>query len=357
MKNRASRDGRVRGTLQYHGASTGRWAGRGIQVQNFPRPRVATKPKHIDDMFKHLGERDYIDINYGPVLDAMADCLRGMLVASPGHELIAMDFSAIEARVLAWLAGEDRVLEIFRTHGLLYESAAADIYNKNITEITKDERQIGKVAVLALGYGGGIGAFQSMARAYGVKMDDARADEIKKAWRDSHKAIVRYWYELENAAINAVSFGETCRTSGNVTFKTAGSFLWCQIPSGRVLCYPYPSVKDIKTPWDAMKPALHFMAVNGTTNKWEEISTYGGSLAENITQAVARDLLAEAMTRLDERGYKTVFHAHDEVVVEIASSCESGALRQIEDLMSEQPHWAKGLPLAAEGWRAARYRK
>lgn len=360
MKNRASKDGRVRGTLQYHGASTGRWAGRGIQVQNFPRPRPGTKPKHIDDMFTHLRDRDYIDMCYGPVLDAMADCLRGMIVAKPGYELIAMDFSAIEARVLAWLAGEEKVLDIFRTHGKIYEHAAAGIYNKKIEEVNKDERQIGKVAVLALGYGGGVGAFQSMARVYGVKVADDKADEIKKAWRESHKRIVRYWYDLEGAAINAVDLGVVCKAGPigrQIAFVKKGSFLWCKLPNGRVLCYPYPVVKDTPTPWGEPKSALHFMTVNGTTNKWEETSTYGGSLAENITQAVARDLLAEALPRLEDNGFPVVFHAHDEAVVEIATSQPQDTLHMVEEIMSEVPAWATGLPISAEGWRAARYRK
>jgi DNA polymerase len=360
MRDRASADGRVRGTLQYHGASTGRWAGRGIQVQNFPRPRVGTKPSHINDIIDHLDDRDYIDINYGPVMDAMADSLRAMITAKQGHELIAMDFSAIEARVLAWLAGEEKVLEIFRTHGKIYEHAASGIYNKPIEAVTKDERQIGKVAVLALGYGGGVGAFQSMARVYGVKVADDKADEIKKAWRDSHKRIVRYWYDLEGAAINAVELGVVCKAGPagrQIAFVKKGSFLWCRLPSGRVLCYPYPQIKDIETPWGETKSALVFMSVNGTTNKWEETKTYGGSLSENVTQAVARDLLAEALPRLEDNGFPVVFHAHDEVVVEISTSLSNDAEHRVEQLLSELPAWATGLPVTAEGWRAKRYRK
>jgi len=360
MRDRASADGRVRGTLQYHGASTGRWAGRGIQVQNFPRPRPITKPAHIEDIIDHLDDRDYIDINYGPVMDAMADSLRAMIVAKPNHELIAMDFSAIEARVLAWLAGQESVLQIFRTHGKIYEHAASGIYNKPIEAVTKDERQIGKVAVLALGYGGGVGAFQSMARVYGVKVEDTKADEIKKAWRDSHKHIVRYWYDLEGAAINAVELGVVCKAGPagrQIAFIKKGSFLWCKLPSGRVLCYPYPQIKTVQTPWGEDRAALVFMSVNGTTNKWEETKTYGGSLSENVTQAVARDLLAEALPRLEDNGFPVVFHAHDEVVVEIPTSMSNDAEHRVEQLLSETPAWAKGLPVTAEGWRAKRYRK
>lgn len=367
MKNRASRDGRVRGCFQYHGASTGRWAHRGIQPGNLPRPRKLTKDDdenvrlvyHINDLIA-AGSRDELDMLYGPVMDALADGVRGMITAAPSRELIAMDFSAVEARVLAWLAAQESVLQIFRTHGKIYEHAASGIYRKPLDEVTKAERQIGKVAVLALGYGGGVGAFQSMARVYGVKVDDALADQIKSAWRESHPKIVRYWYDLENAAINAVQLGAAAKAGPpgrEVVFKMRGSFLWCRLPSGRVLCYPYPNVKEIETPWGELKPALHFMAVAAQTNKWEETKTYGGSLAENITQAVARDLLAEAMLRLEENGFPVVMHVHDEAVVEVSASSGPEAIHQAEALMAVVPEWAKGLPLAAEGWRAFRYRK
>lgn len=359
MKNRASRDGRVRGTLQYHGASTGRWAARGIQVQNFPRPRPGTKQKHVEDIIANLHNRDYIDMCYGPVLDAMADSLRGFICAAPGKDFVAADFSAIEARVLAWLAGEEKVLDIFRTHGKIYEHAAAGIYNKHIDEVNKDERQIGKVAVLALGYGGGVGAFQSMARVYGVRVDDAKADEIKKAWRDSHKKIVSYWYDLEGAAINAVELGVVCKAGPagrQVAFVKKGSFLWCKLPSGRVLCYPYPQIKQVETPWGELRSALVFMSVNGVTNKWEETKTYGGSLSENVTQAVARDLLAEALVRLEYNGFPVVMHIHDEAVVEIASG-QADVVHRVEQIISETPAWADGLPVTAEGWQGKRFRK
>lgn len=360
MRERASTDGRVRGTLQYHGASTGRWAGRGIQVQNFPRPRPGIKPAHIGAMIEMFDKRDLLNMCFGPVMDALADCLRGMITAGPGKELVAMDFSAIEARVLAWLAGQESVLKIFRTHAKIYEHAAAGIYGKHIDDVNKDERQIGKVAVLALGYQGGVGAFQSMARVYGVRISDGQADEIKRAWREAHPKIVRYWYDLEAAAINAVDMGDAFRAGvagRQVVFKKSGSFLLCRLPSGRVICYPYPVIKQMDTPWGEKKAALHFMSVNGVTGKWEETSTYGGSLAENITQAVARDLLAEALPRMEKAGFPVVFHAHDEIVAEIDEAAGDEALRKAEEVMANAPKWAEDLPLAAEGWRAFRYRK
>ena len=356
----ASQDGRVRFTMQYHGAATGRWAGRKIQPHNMPRPKL--KQHAIDGVFRLLAKPNaapLIALGYGPPMTVMSDCLRGMIRAESGHDFIAADFSAIEARGLAWLAGEERVLEIFRGHGKIYENAAAGIYGKPMADVTKDERQIGKVAVLALGYQGGVGAFQTMARGYGVQVSDERAEEIKTAWRKVHPAIVRYWYDLEEAAVSAVlrpgepfSAGATGR---EVTFKRRGNFLWCRLPSGRALCYPYPRIQSKTTPWGAPKDQVHYMAVNGVTRKWELSHVYGGLLSENVTQAVCRDLLAEAILRLEERGYPVVFHVHDEVVTE--APLGHGSLEEMEAIMSEVPAWAAGFPIKAEGWRGERFRK
>lgn len=367
MQERASPDGRIRNLHQYHGAATGRWAGRGIQVHNLPRPRPTTKPKDIEEMFKLLGQPELLDMLYGPTMDAMADMVRGMIVPAPGKDFIACDFSAIEARVLAWLAGEQKVLDTFAAKEDIYKAAAGGIYGKPSDQITKDERQIGKVAVLALGYGGGKGAFQAMANGYGVKVSDDQAESIKQAWREAHPNIVRFWYDLENGANYAVETGEWVRV-GPIQFRKKGSFLWCRLPSGRMLCYPYPELRTVITPWGAEKLTLTYMAVVADPKtkvledphafgSWKRVSTYGGSLAENVTQAVARDLLAHSLITLEDLGFPVVMHVHDEIVVEIESSCESGTLSKIEALMSQAPAWAQGLPLAAEGWRGNRYRK
>lgn len=376
MKERASADGRVRGCFQYHGAATGRWAHRGIQPGNMPRPRPGMGEDEINDVIANLHRHAYIDMMYGPTMDAIADSLRGMIVAEPGNDLAAVDFSAIEARVLAWLAGQESVLDIFRTHGKIYEHAAAGIYHVPMERVTKDQRQIGKVAVLALGYGGGVGAFQSMARVYGVKVPDAEADEIKSAWRAAHPAIVSYWYDLERAAIRALTDGgvQAVGPRGReVKFRKAGSFLWLQLPSKRVLCYPYPELRIVDTPWGEQKEALTYMTeLDSTTRKklgskvlpdpnangnWCRISTYGGSLAENVTQAVAADLLRYSMETLESAGYPVVMHVHDECVTEITSTCDEHTLKRIEELMAQTPAWAAGLPVSAEGWRGPRYRK
>lgn len=366
MMNGACSDGRVRGTTQYHGAATGRWAGRRLQVHNLPKPMInASCANEILDGLPTKAphhNRDMLTMLYGSPLSIISDCLRGFLIAKPGHELIAGDFSSIEARVLAWLAGQQSILDIFASHGKIYEHQAAAIYGVSINEITKADprRQIGKVAVLALGYQGGKGAFQVMAKGYGVKVSDDEAEKIKNKWREANPAIVRFWYALEEAAIKAcLAHGKTIVAGAygrEIQFRVNGSFLWCKLPSGRVLCYPYPKIQEFETPWGSLKEGLTYMGVSSLSNKWERQKTYGGSLAENVTQAVSRDLLAEAIFRLEENGHRVIMHVHDEVVIE--SPLEMNvSLKQIENIVSTVPAWAAGLPMSAEGFHGKRYRK
>lgn len=306
---------------------------------------------------------DLIDMIYGPPISVISSCLRGMLTAAPGRTFYCADFAAIEARVLAWLAGQEDVLEVFRTHGKIYEKAAAGIYHKPLDEVTKDERFVGKVAVLALGYQGGVGAFKTMARGYGVDVDDAEADEIKVAWREAHPDIVNYWYALERAAHRAVKAPGRIFAAGaegrEVRFRVRGSFLFCQLPSGRVLSYPYPRIEMIEVPWGE-KEGLTYMGIDTkqgspTYGKWTRLKTYGGRIAENVTQSVARDLLAEALFRVEAAGYPVVMHVHDEVVCEVEDGF--GDIDEFNTLVAQTPDWAEGLPVAAEGWTGKRYRK
>lgn len=361
MRDAASVDGRVRGILQYHGAATGRWAGRKIQVQNLPRGFL--KPGQVVDAIAHLDDAEYLDINYGNPMDVASSTIRGMIVPKKGNVFIDCDFSNIEGRALAWLAGEEWKVKAFYDFDAgigadLYVLAYAKSFGVSIDE-AKPHRQIGKVQELALGYQGGVGAFQSMARIYGIKVSDEKADEIKALWRNAHPNINKYWYDLEDAAVNAVHNPGTKFKAGAkgrcVAFLKKGSFLWCQLPSGRVLCYPYPRIANITTPWGAEKDALHYHTVDGYTGKWGETKTYGGSLAENVTQAVARDLLAESLVRLEDAGIPVVMHVHDEVLVEPKEG--SVSLEDVEKIMSVVPEWAQGLPLASAGWIGNRYRK
>lgn len=296
---------------------------------------------------------------HGSSLSVISDCLRGFLVPKEGHDFIACDFSAIEARVVAWLADEKRVLDIFLGHGQIYEDQAARIYGVALESVTKDQRQIGKVAVLALGFGGGVGAFQAMAKNLGVKVSDEEAEGIKQAWRAANPNIVRYWSQLEAAAKAAVLSPNVIKKAGpsgrQVSYIRVGSFLWCKLPSSRVLCYPYPQINACQTPWGETKDMITYMTEDAMTRKWTRVKTYGGSFGENCTQAVARDLLAAAMLRLEAANYPVAMHIHDEAVCEVPK--DFGSIDEMKKIFELVPAWAIGLPIKAEGWRGDRYRK
>lgn len=382
MRALVSSDGRVRNTKQYHAAHTGRWGGRGIQPDNMPRPREFMTPENIDDAIAHFHDKKYVDCFYGPVLSAVSDCLRGVIVAAPGHDLIAADFANIEGRGLAWLAGEEWKLQAFRDYDAilgrdakgepirkgpdLYLVSAAVAYGVDVSTLTKKspERKAGKTSELAFGFQGGVGAWRNMEKNEPdmPRFPDEKVDGFKNKWREKHPATVRYWYALEEAAINAVRDAGQVYSAGakgrEVHFKKDGSFLWCLLPSGRVLCYPYPQLEPAMTPWGQIKDKLTYMGVDSLSKKWVRQDTYGGSLSENVTQAVCRDILAEAIKRLTAAGFNVVMHVHDEAIVEVPETlrCEDTVSR-VEEIMQEPPTWAAGLPIVAEGWRGSRYRK
>lgn len=310
--------------------------------------------------------RDVLDMSYGPPIQILSDCLRGFLIPEPGKFLVALDLAQIEARVLAWLAGEERVLTVFNTHGKLYEAAAADIHGVSIDEITKSDprRQSGKVAELALGFQGGKGAIHRMSKPFGVKYTDAEADAIKTAWRAKRPNIVKYWPALNQAAKNAIFSPGVKFTAGHrdrpITYKKDGTFLWCRLPSGRVLCYPYPRIEMVDAPWTKDNgekvQAVTYMCEESQGQKWTRTKAYGGLFCENVTQAVARDVLVSLMLNLEAAGFKIVLHVHDEAVVETDDVSEA-TIKRIEELCLRVPAWATGLPLAGETWVAVRYRK
>lgn len=345
MQNLAGADNRARGVFSYHGAQTGRWAGRGFQPQNLPRPAF----DDADNCVTLFDQRDpeLLEMLYGDPMVALSSTLRSMIVPAQGNRLMVVDFNAIEARVLAWLAGEQEPLDVFATGQCIYCHAATSIYGRTITKADKEERQIGKVAVLALGYQGGVGAFQTMAAAYRVEIEDELADQIKVKWRKANKNIVRFWYDLEAAANNAVKHRGHVFDAGPITFKCHGDFLFAKLPSGRRLAYYQPRLGN---------NGLEFWGTDSKTGgRWAKLDTYGGKLAENITQAVARDLLADAMLRVEAAGYPVVMHVHDEIVSEVPK--DFGSLAEFEQLICQMPDWATGLPMAVEGFECERYRK
>lgn len=354
---------RCRENFMYHGAGPGRWTGLGLQLQNFPRGVLRLKMKDIEDAIEHIGDLDYLSAMYGPPLTVVSDSLRSFIVAPKGTDLICADYSNIEGRGTAWLAGEERKLQIFREQDAggvgVYERTAAGIYRIPHEKVDKEQRQIGKVSELACGYQGGVGAFQSMAKVYGVRVPDDQADEIKQAWRDQHPNIVNYWYAIERAAIEAVerpglyfSVGPETR---KVTFLCQGKVLWLRLPSARVLAYPSPSVRQVMTPWGVKKDAVVFYGIDAKTKQWCLQKTYGGMLLQNCIEGICRDLLADAMVRLEAHGYPVILHAHDEACAEIPE--DFGSLDEFCALMTELPDWAAGLPVVAAGWRGKRYRK
>lgn len=306
-----------------------------------------------------------IDVLHGSPMSTVSYLLRPMLIAPEKKEFLAADFANIEGRGLAWLAGGEKKLDAFRAFDAgegpdIYKTAASAIYGISVADVTDTQRQVGKVSELACGFGGGVGAFQKMARGHNVKVSDEQAEAIKLRWRRDNPKIVKYWRALEKTAIKAVldpggtwSVGPRGR---DVAFRIKGSFLWCRLLSGRVLCYPYPVVKLKETPWGEMKDQVHYKTVDGDTRKWIEVSTYGGKWAENITQAICRDLLAYVMKQIETTRYSDiVLHSHDELVVEVPKG--SGSLSEFETLCAQKKSWADGLPVVAKGWRGRRYRK
>lgn len=350
-------DGRVRGLLQFYGANrTGRWAGRIVQPQNLPRTYIRGDLLPLARNLVKQGNSDGLGWVFGSIPDTLSQLIRTAFVASPGNQLLDADFSAIEARVIAWLADEEWVLEVFRTHGKIYEATASQMFHIPIEKIKKGNpeyayRQKGKVATLALGYQGGVGAMRQMDSGHELdSLSDDEVLELVQLWRNANPNIVSLWGRVESAARAAI---QESRTSflphGLVIGRTVDpsnglDFMTITLPCGRQLYYPQPSITQNR--FD--RPSISYMGQNQTTKKWERLESYGGKLVENIVQATARDCLAEAIDRLEAAGYPVVFHIHDEIVVDAPP--EKQDLEEMERLMSQVPRWAEGLPLNADGW-------
>lgn len=356
-------DGRVRGLLQYYGANrTGRWAGRLVQVQNLPR--TYTEPLELARELVKGRKLDALRLIYGRPNDTLSQLIRTAFVAAPGNVLIDADFSAIEARVISWLADQEWRLEVFRTHGKIYEASASQMFGVPIERIKKGNpeyslRQRGKVAELALGYQGGVSAMRKMDT--GHQLDNLSDDEIKdivNRWRDTNPKIRDLWYAFDSAAVQVINCGGSikvrCCTLAREYDSTQGvSCLTILLPSGRKLYYIDPAVGENR--WG--NPSITYMGLNDK-NKWSRVETYGGKLVENVVQAIARDCLAQAIEHLEAAGYPVVFHVHDEVVIDIAPFADDKTmLNNVVQIMSTPIPWAQGLPLGADGWVGTFFKK
>lgn len=357
MENAMCKDDRVRGLLQFYGANrTGRWAGRLVQVQNLPRNYINT----LDDArdLAKKGNFEGLKLLYGNVPDILSQLVRTAFITSKDKFIIS-DFSAIEARVIAWLAGEEWVNEVFATHGKIYEATASQMFNVPIDKIKKGNpeyslRQRGKVATLALGYQGGESALIAMG-ADRMGLSSEELTDIKVRWRDANKNIVRLWYAVGDAVIQAMNgngtqFVQSLEIRREWDMMYGLDFISVKLPSGRKLFYPKPFLQQNKF----NKDALHYYGVNQTTKKWEVNSTYGGKLVENIVQAIARDCLAETLIRLYDRNYEVVMHIHDEVVID---AYDDEKLEDVNNILAEPIPWAPGLILKGAGFETKYYMK
>lgn len=359
MRDWADTDGRVRGGLLYHGASTGRWSGAGVQPHNFVRGNV----DDIEGLWRTLktGSRreiasfpDKDGKPVGSVMDALANALRGAIVARVGTQLFVADYSGIEARVLLWLAGDEDGLNIFRSGRDIYCEMAGTIYGRPITKADKTERQVGKAAILGLGYQMGWSKFKDTAAKAGSVLTEEFAQHVVDAFRKKFWRTKDMWSDQEAAAIQAVKHPGKQVWAGKIRWKMEDRFLYCILPSGRRLGYPDPEIRQRMTPWGEEKLSLTYMGINQLNRSWQRQFSYGGMLVENIVQAVARDLMAEAMLRIERTDkYQVVLTVHDEILAE--SDC--GEIKEFEQLMAAIPDWARGCPVTVEGFCAARYRK
>lgn len=342
-------DGRARGLFQFYGASrTGRYSGRNIQLQNLPQNHIST----LDEArtLVKLGCFDMVESIYGNTPDVLSQLIRTMLIPKDGCEFIVADFSAIEARVLAWEAEEQWVLDAFQNGEDLYCATASQMFHVPVVKhgINGDLRQKGKIATLACGYGGSSGALISMG-ALQMGLHEEELPEIIDSWREANPKIVQYWWDTEKAAMTAYKTGER-QEVGKIAFEFYSGTLWMVLPSGRRLAY----LKPKQQPNRFGRMSLTYEGV-GQNHKWSRQETYSGRLVENATQAIARDILAEAMDRISAEGLNIVAHVHDEVIIEAPKG--QYTVDEVCKLMSVNPAWCKGLPLAAAGYKGDYYFK
>ncbi len=348
-------DGRAHGLFQFYGANrTGRWAGRLIQLQNLPQNHLSD----LDNARQMSASGDYegMTMLYDDISSVLSQLIRTAFIAKPDHTFVVADFSAIEARVIAWLANEKWRMDVFSTHGKIYEASAAMMFDVPMSSVTKgsDLRQKGKVAELALGYQGALGALKKMG-GESMGLSDMEMQNIVKKWRAKSPCIVALWSAVENNAIRAIKTKKKIVLSQyrNLVFEYDGKALTIQLPSGRKLFYQSPQVTINKF----NKESVKYKGVDQLTKKWWWVDSYGGKFVENIVQAIARDLLANSMQEIDRLGYSIVMHVHDEVVCEVPEFGDTRWLKNICSIMGEVPEWAKDLYLTADGYLTKYYKK
>ena len=348
---RSRSDGFVRDLVMYHGASTGRFTGTGVQLQNLPRGTVKDSIEEVD--LVKSGDLGSIRLVHKSPMDLFSSCIRNVIQAREGTQFYCGDFSSIEVRVLFWCADHAAGLRAYEEDRDLYCEQARDVYRRDITKEDKKERQLGKKLILGAGYGLGHKRFLESCGEDGIPISPLLAKIAIDKYRERHSPIPTLWNNLETAAIRAVrNPGKRFKINHTVWFA-ANNFLWCELPSGRKLAYYHPTVKFAETSWGSKKETLFHYGVNPKTKKWEEQKTWGGTLTENVVQAIARDLMVYAMLRLEKAGYKTTIHVHDELLTEHLD----GDIEIFKKLMALTPSWAEGLPVKVDAWVDVRYHK
>ena len=349
MERSVCSDGRVHGLLQFYGANrTGRWAGRLVQVQNLPQ-------NHLPDLklargLVREGRFEDVELFYGSTPEVLSELIRTAFVPEAGCRFVVADFSAIEARVLAWLAGERWRLDVFSSHGKIYEASAAAMFHVPVEEVAKGSplRQKGKIAELGLGYGGAAGALISMG-ALDMGLSEEELPSLVAVWRRANPHITQFWWDVDKAAVEAV-VKRTRTRAGRIAFEYRSGILFVMLPSGRRLAYVKPRMGVNRFG----REGLTYEGIL-ENKKWGRIETYGPKLVENIVQGTARDLLAEAMLRVERKGYPIVMHCHDEIIAEVPEG--TGSVEEMCEMMAVCPSWAEGLPLRADGYECGFYQK
>lgn len=350
MARSVCQDSRIRGLFQFYGANrSGRWSGRLVQVQNLPQNKL--KDLDLARQLLRAGQYESLELLFESVPNVLSQLIRTALVAGKGNRFVVADFSAIEARIIAWLAEEEWRMEVFRTHGKIYEASASQMFKVPIEKITKENplRQKGKIAELALGYGGAAGALRAMG-ALKMGLEEKELPSLVKTWRNTNPKITQLWWDVEESAMSVITDQIPTKLRNHLAFKYESGNLFITLPSGRNLVYVR---SRIETDLRYGKPTITYEGYD--QGKWIRLKTYGPKLVENIVQGIARDCLAESLVRLDQVGFRTVMHVHDEVVLEVPEAQD--CLEEVCTIMGQPLKWAPGLPLPADGYETYYYRK